>query len=164
MAFPLFTLACLLLLFLFSSCWWDVMGMVSDTTRRQGLTEKSQILWLLHSFCTLFLKCPRALDSGVILCMCPLGVGSTTLHFCGFLYWFPSVAKRHFLDEGWVQHLPVDRKTNTQNVVRNCLQTCNANTWEDKASGSWVWDQPGLYSKGLWQTTNKYIIFNVFNY
>lgn len=35
-------------------CLWDLMGAVSDITRRYSLTENCMIFWLLQSFCHLF--------------------------------------------------------------------------------------------------------------
>lgn len=53
--------------------------MVSDITRRHGLTADSLFLRLLQSFCHLFGKDSCALDVRVV--SQPSGLGSTTSHF-----------------------------------------------------------------------------------
>ena len=80
---------------------WDFMGVASSITRRHNLTENSFILWLLQSFCFLFQNNPKALDVGVILYICQLG-----LIFTAGLYLLHG-----FLNEGWGLHLSVSMRT-----------------------------------------------------
>lgn len=60
------------------------MEVTSGISRRYNVTENSLDLWSLHSFYHLSHKIPSALGPGVVLWLYPLGLDSTTLHFCGF--------------------------------------------------------------------------------
>lgn len=68
-----------LLLSMFSSCWWDSVGVVSDITRRHDLTANFLILWLLQCFFPIFWKGPW--DLGVGTCFLDLSIG-TGPHNC----------------------------------------------------------------------------------
>lgn len=79
-------------------CWWDFYGRIFNITRIHSLTAAPWFL-MPTSFSTPLLKCFWALGTGVF-CRQIHWDWASQLHFdwfCGFLYWFLSVAKRSFL-------------------------------------------------------------------
>lgn len=58
------------------SCWWDFMGVASDTTRRCSTLTNSPILWFLRSFRSLLPQC--FLNSRCTICgvdVSSIGIG-----------------------------------------------------------------------------------------
>lgn len=54
------------------TCWWDFRSAASDTLRSHNLTANSMVLWLLESFCPLFINVPWTVSRGM---------------FCGCVHW-----------------------------------------------------------------------------
>lgn len=92
------------------SCWWDILGVASDITRRPSLTTNSLVLWLLPSFQPLLYSDSWALVCGNALWMQSSGRGSQPQFGCAFLSWSPSVIRRTVLDAGWGLYLSVDKR------------------------------------------------------
>lgn len=96
------------------------MGVASDIPRRRSLSTVPVPLALTLSALS-SMPLPESCSRPSCVVDVALGLGSTALHFIspGFLEWSWSVARRNFLDEERIPHLPEGMKTNIQDIVRD---------------------------------------------